>query len=149
MAARESFADERCKAGRRAVTRAQGAVTSIDTRIVPTVYVLAMAALVYGLAALDRELAPVAAFCLLLVAGAVQVAGGFSVGRWSSLALGVIPVLLAAAATGPGSPFFAAVLVLMVFPGTPLIGLGVWARRRHDEARDPSPDAWLYGERAE
>jgi hypothetical protein len=123
-------------------------VTRIDTRAVPTLYVLLMAAWVYGFAAIDRELPPLLVFALLLAGGAVQVGAGFLIGRWAALGLGCVPVLLAAAASGAGSPLFAALVVLMAFPGTPLIGVGVWVRRWRDETRDDSPDSWLYGERA-
>jgi hypothetical protein len=123
-------------------------VNRIDTRNAPTLYVLLMAAWVYGFAAIDRELPPLLVFVLLLVGGAAQVAVGFVIGRWEALGLAVVPVLLSAAVAGPGSGLFVSLVVLMVFPGGPLIGGGVWARRWRDEMTDDSPDAWLYGERS-
>lgn len=121
-------------------------MTRIDPRKVPAFYVLTMAVWVYGFAILDRSPPALAAFVALLLAGAVQVGAGFAVGRWGALTLGVVPMLLAFAAAGPGSTLWTTVFVLMVFPGTPLIGLGVHLRHRFAEQHDDSPDGWLYGE---
>jgi hypothetical protein len=134
------------KAGRRAAEKGLRRVHRIDTRTAPTLYVIVMAAWVYGFAAVDRELPALFVFVLLLVAGAVQVGVGYLVGRWEAVGLAAIPILLAAAVSGLGSGLFVALVVLMVFPGAPLIAGGVWARRWHEEASDDSPDAWLYGE---
>jgi hypothetical protein len=122
-------------------------VIRIDTRFVPSLYVIAMGAWVHGFAALDRELPPLLTFLVLLVAAGLQVAVGYAIGRWGALGLALVPIALATGVSGVGAPLFVALVVLMAFPGTPLIGLGVWARRWRDETSDDSPDAWLYGER--
>jgi hypothetical protein len=119
----------------------------IDTRTIPTLYVLLMGAWVYGFAALDDSLPPLVVFALLLVAGAIQVAAGLGLGRWEALALAVVPVAIALAAAGRDSTLWVTVTVLMVFPGGPLIAVGILLRGWLAERADDSPDSWLYGER--
>ncbi len=119
---------------------------ALDARRAPTLYILAMAVWIYGFAAADRSLPAVVVFLALVAAGAVQVGAGYAIGRWGALALGVAPVVLAIAVSGADSMLWTTVLVLSVFPGTPLIGLGVYLRRRWEERNDRSPDSWLYGE---
>jgi len=106
-----------------------------------------MAGWVYGFANADADLPAVLVFVLLLGAGAVQVAAGYAIGRWEALLLGVVPVLLALAASGTGSSLWLTLVLLMVFPGAPLIALGVVLRRWAVERDDTSPDGWLFGER--
>jgi hypothetical protein len=118
----------------------------IDPRKAPTYYILVMALWVYGFAAIDRDLPAPVMFLSLLAAGAVQVGLGYALGRWEAIVLAAVPVLLALAAAGRASSLWLTVFVLMVFPGGPLIALGVYARRWHAEKHDDSPDAWLYGE---
>jgi predicted transporter len=105
-----------------------------------------MALWIYGFAALNRPLPAVAVFLALLAAAAVQVVAGYAIGRWGALALGAAPVVIALAAAGVHSTLWTTVVVLTVFPGVPLIGLGVYLRRRWEERNDRRPDAWLYGE---
>ena len=118
----------------------------IDPRKAPTYYILVMALWVYGFAALDRDLPAALMFIALLVAGAAQVGLGYAIGRWEAIGLAVVPVLLALAAGGRDSSLWVTVAVLMVFPGGPLVALGVYARHLHAERHDDSPDAWLYGD---
>jgi hypothetical protein len=118
----------------------------IDPRKVPTLYVIAMAAWIYGFAAADRSLPALVVFVLLLMGAAVQVWAGFEIGRWEAIGLAVVPVLLAVAAAGIDSSLWTTIVILMVFPGGPLIGLGVYLRRLEEERNDRSPDSWLYGE---
>jgi hypothetical protein len=108
--------------------------------------VIIMAAWIFGFAATDRSLPALAIFVLLLLGAAVQVAAGFSIGRWEALALAVVPVLLAVAAAGRDSNLWTTLVILMIFPGAPLIALGVWLRHLEEERNDRSPDSWLYGE---
>ena len=105
-----------------------------------------MAAWVYGFASSQRQLSPWLVFVLLLGAGAAQVGAGFLIGRWEALALAAVPVLLGAAASGAGSTLCVTLVLLMVFPGAPLIGGGVWLRGWLEERGDHSPDSWLYGD---
>jgi hypothetical protein len=107
-----------------------------------------MAAWVYGFANSDRQLSPWLVFLLLLGAGAIQVGGGYLIGRWEALALAVVPILLAAAASGIGSTLWVTLVLLMIFPGGPLIAAGVWLRSWNEERDDHSPDSWLYGDNA-
>lgn len=132
-------------AGRRAAHNWRR-VPRLDPRKVPTLYVIVMAAWIYGFAAADRTLPALAVFVLLLVGAGVQVWAGFSIGRWEAIALAVVPVLLAVAAAGIASSLWTTLVILMVFPGGPLIGLGVYLRQAENERSDRSPDAWLYGE---
>jgi hypothetical protein len=120
--------------------------TTIDPRKAPALYALAMGLFVGGFALLDGTPPALLAFVALLVAGAVQVGAGFVIGRWGALALGAVPIVFALAAAGPGSTLWTTVFVLMVFPGTPLIGAGVHLRRQLAERHDDSPDGWLYGD---
>jgi hypothetical protein len=121
-------------------------VPIFDLRKVPTYYVIVMAVWIYGFAATNRSLPALAVFLLLLAGGAVQVAAGYAIGRWEAVALAVVPVLIAVAAAGVDSSLWTTLVILMVFPGGPLIGLGVYLRHMHDEQNDRSPDGWLYGE---
>ena len=136
------------KAGRRAATVARR-VTTIDTRRAPTAYIVLMAMWVYGFANADAELPALLVFVLLLGAGAVQVAAGYVLGRWWALSLAAVPVLLGLAASGTGSSLWVTLVLLMIFPGAPLIALGVVLRGWVAEREDASPDGWLFGERPE
>jgi hypothetical protein len=122
-------------------------VTRIDTRTAPPAYIAAMAIWVYGFVHAGDSLPAVVVFVLLLAAGAMQLAVGYLVGRWEALALAAAPVLIALAAAGTDSSLWVTVLLLMVFPGAPLLAFGVVLRGWVAERHDPSPDGWLYGER--
>lgn len=119
---------------------------ALDARRAPTFYIVAMAVWIYGFAAANRSLPAVAVFLALLAAAAVQVLAGYAIGRWGALLLGLAPIVIALAVAGFDSTLWSTVVVLTVFPGVPLIGLGVYLRRRWEERNDRSPDAWLYGE---
>ena len=140
--------DRKTEAGRRAATVGRRVMT-IETRRAPTAYIVLMALWVYGFANADAELPAVLVFVLLLGAGAVQVAAGYAVGRWAALSLAVVPVLLALAASGTRSSLWLTLVLLMTFPGAPLIALGVVLRGWAAERKDASPDGWLFGERPE
>jgi len=118
----------------------------LDARRAPTFYIVGMGLWIYGFAAADRSLPAVLVFLALLAAGAVQVGAGYAIGRWGALALGAAPIVIALAVSGVSSTLWTTVVVQTVFPGVPLIGLGVYLRRRWEERNDRSPDAWLYGE---
>jgi hypothetical protein len=120
--------------------------TLIDPRKAPALYALAMGLFVGGFALLDRTPPAFLAFVVLLLAGVLQIGAGFVIGRWGALGLGAVPILFAVAAAGPGSTLWTTVFVLMVFPGTPLIGAGVHLRHHLAEQHDDSPDNWLYGD---
>lgn len=124
-------------------------VTTIDTRRAPTAYIILMALWVYGFANADAELPAILVFVLLLAAGAVQVAAGYAIGRWEALSLALVPILLALAASGTESSLWLTLVLLMIFPGAPLIAVGVVLRRWAAEREDASPDGWLFGERPE
>ena len=123
-------------------------MTRFNPRTAPTWYVVLMAAWVYGFANSDRALPALLVFVLLLGAGAIQVAAGYLIARWEALALAAVPMLLGAAASGIGSTLWVTLVLLMIFPGAPLIGGGVWLSAWLDERGDRSPDSWLYGENA-
>ncbi len=122
-------------------------MSRMDSRTAPTWYIVLMAVWVYGFANVDRHLPALLVFVLLVAAAAIQVAAGYSVGRWGALALAGVPVILALAASGLDSSLWVTLVLLMVFPGAPLIALGVYLRGWLDERDDRSPDGWLYGER--
>jgi hypothetical protein len=123
-------------------------VTTFNTRTASTWYVLLMAVWIYGFANSHRALPALVVFVLLLGAGAIQVGAGYLIGRWEALALAAVPILLATAASGFGSTLWVTLVLLMIFPGAPLIGVGVWLSSWLEERGDRSPDSWLYGDNA-
>lgn len=123
-------------------------MTRFNARTAPTWYVVLMAVWVYGFANSDRALPALVVFVLLLGAGAIQIAAGYLIGRWEALALAAVPILLATAASGFGSTLWVTLVLLMIFPGAPLIGVGVWLSGWLEERGDRSPDSWLYGDNA-
>lgn len=122
-------------------------MSQLNTRTAATWYVLLMTLWVYGFGLINRQLPALAVFLLLMAAGAIHVGAGYLIGRWEALALAPVPVLLALAIGGLGSSLWVTLLLLMVFPGAPLIAAGVYFGLWQEERDDRSPDSWLYGER--
>lgn len=119
------------------------AISRINRRNAPTLYVLAMAAWVYGFAASGREIPSWVVVPLLLLPVAVHVGAGYVIGRWEALALAAVPVVLAVAAAGFGNALWIFLVLLMVFPGAPLIAAGVALRQWRDPDDDPADDLWF------
>jgi hypothetical protein len=124
-------------------------MSRFNTRNAATWYVLLMAVWVYGFGLIDRQLPALLVFLLLLAAGAIHVGAGYLIGRWQAVALAAVPVALAVAISGTGSSLWVTLLLLMFFPGAPLIGAGVYFAMWQAERDDRSPDSWLYGENPE
>ena len=118
----------------------------IDPRKVPTLYVIAMAAWIYGFAAADRSLPALVVFVLLLMGAAVQVWVGFEIGRWEAIGLAVVPVLLAVAAAGIDSSLWTTHRHPHGLPGRPAHRPRRVPAHLDEERNDRSPDSWLYGE---
>jgi hypothetical protein len=83
----------------------------------------------YGFANLDRGLpAPVIALLLVLPV-AVHFGVGFAIGHEKALLLACYPPFLALIGPGLAALLWAPLLMLMVFPGAPLIFAGSYLRR--------------------
>lgn len=104
------------------------------------VYVGFMGLWVYGFANTERDLPGLAVFLLLLVPIFVHVGAGFVIARQEALYLACFPPALALLGPGIASGLWLSLLLLMIFPGAPLIaagfGLRVWMER------DEGDDAW-------
>jgi hypothetical protein len=93
-------------------------------------YVGFMAVWTYGVAAQDRHIPQLIALVLLALPVVVHVVVGFAVGRIEVLWLAAFPPALALLGPGIAHSVLAVTLViLMIFPGAPLLALGVGARR--------------------
>jgi hypothetical protein len=98
---------------------------------------------ILGFAGTDHPLPSVVVLFLLVLPAAVHFALGYVVRDWWALYLVGVPVVVAAIAGGLPSALWAAVVLLTMFPGAPLVALGVFVRERL-EKRDPSyVDPWL------
>jgi hypothetical protein len=98
---------------------------------------------ILGFAGTDHPLPSVVVLFLLVLPAAVHFALGYVVRDWWALYLVAVPVVVAAIAGGLPSALWAAVVLLTMFPGAPLVALGVFVRERL-EKRDPSyVDPWL------
>ena len=122
-------------------------MSQLNTRTAATWYVLLMALWVYGFGVIDRQLPALVVFVVLLGAAAIHVGAGYLLARWEAIGLAAVPVLLAIAIAGLGSSLWVTILLLMVFPGAPLIAAGVYFSLWQADRDDRSPDSWLYGER--
>lgn len=116
----------------------------INPRTAPTIYIVFMAVWVYGFAGAHWSLPAPAVFLLLLLPALVHFGLGYVVARWEALSLAAVPVLLALAASGFHSLLWISLVLLMIFPGAPLIAAGVYVREWQKWREDPSSDAWLY-----
>ena len=118
-------------------------MTAINRRTAPSIYVVLMGAWVYGFAASDHD-PPAALVALLFVLpGALHVAVGYVVGRFEAMALAAVPVVLAVAASGFGSPLWVVLFLLAIFPGAPLVAGGVYLRRWREQPEDPADHLWF------
>jgi hypothetical protein len=98
---------------------------------------------ILGFAGTDHPLPSAVVLFLLVLPAAVHFALGYVVRDWWALYLVAVPVVVAAIAGGLPSALWAAVVLLTMFPGAPLVALGVFVRERL-EKRDPSyVDPWL------
>lgn len=116
---REGLAEraERYPAGPRTYLRAAG------------LYLGFMAAWTYGFANASYDLPGALVFVLLVVPCLVHAGVGFAVGRHEALWLAAFPPALAFLAPGMAPILAFTLVLLMIFPGAPLLLLGIVARR--------------------
>lgn len=106
-------------------------------------YGLFMTFWILGFASQDHALPSVAVLLLLLLPAVANFGVGYVIRDWWALYLAAVPVIVAAMAGGLPSALWAAVVLLTMFPGAPLIAAGVYVREWL-ERRDPSyVDPWL------
>ena len=92
----------------------------------------------------SAHLLPAALVALLFVLpGALHVAVGYVVGRFEAMALAAVPVVLAVAASGFGSPLWVVRFLLATSPGAPLVAGGVYLRRWREQPEDPADHLWF------
>lgn len=113
-------------------------MTELTDRFAPTrstyvravlAYVGFMTAWIYGFANLERDLPSLLVFLLLLLPIFIHLGAGFVIGRLEALYLACFPPLLALVGPGLALPLWAPLLILMIFPGAPLIAAGHFLRR--------------------
>jgi hypothetical protein len=95
-------------------------------------YAAFMAAWIYGFADLGSNLPGIAVFVLLLLPTFVHVGVGFTIGRNEALYLAAFPPALALFGPALDASLWPALVMLMLFPGAPLILLGIFLRNRYD-----------------
>lgn len=119
-------------------------IKQMSARTGALVYAGAMTVWVLGFARSDYELPALVGLVLLLLPALLHFGVGYVVAEWWALYLAGVPILVAAVAGGSlPSPLWVAVVLLMAFPGAPLMALGVYVREWL-ERRDPSyVDPWL------
>lgn len=92
-------------------------------------YLAFMAAWTYGFANARYDLPGVLVFVLLVLPCVLHAGVGFAVGRHEALWLAAFPPALAFLAPGMASILAFTLVLLMIFPGAPLLLLGIVARR--------------------
>lgn len=106
-------------------------------------YGIFMTLWILGFASQDHALPSPVVLALLLLPAIVHFGLGYIVRDWWALYLVAVPVIVSAMADGLPSPLWAAVVLLTMFPGAPLVAAGVYVRDWL-ERRDPSyVDPWL------
>lgn len=93
------------------------------------IYLGFMTAWMYGFANAQYGLPGPAVFFLLILPCLVHAGIGFAVGRHEGLWLAAFPPALAFVAPGMGTVLAFTLVMLMIFPGAPLLLLGIVARR--------------------
>jgi hypothetical protein len=105
---------------------------------VVAVYVGFMALWIYGFANTELHLPGILVFLLLVAPIVIHLWAGFAVGRQEVLYLACFPPVFALLAPGVAGGLWLSLLLLMIFPGAPLLaagfGLRAWSERdRTDE----------------
>ena len=94
------------------------------------VYLAFMTAWVYGFANTEREVPGIVMFVALVLPMFLHFAIGFAVPRQETFALLAFPPLLAIVGPGVNTLLWVPLVMMMVFPGAPLVLLGLFLRRR-------------------
>jgi hypothetical protein len=87
---------------------------------------------VYGFANTEEHVPGILIFFGLLGAMLVHFGAGFAIPRQETFALLAFPPLLAILGPGVNSVLWVPLVLMMVFPGAPLVLLGLWLRNRLD-----------------
>jgi hypothetical protein len=87
---------------------------------------------VYGFANSEEHVPGILIFFGLLGAMLVHFGAGFAIPRQETFALLAFPPLLAILGPGVNSLLWVPLVLMMVFPGAPLVLLGLWLRNRLD-----------------
>jgi hypothetical protein len=99
-----------------------------------------MTAWTYGFANIDRDLATPLVALLLVLPVVVHLGVGFAIGHEKALLLACYPPFLALIGPGLASLLWAPLLMLMIFPGAPLIFVGSYLRRWSSEPQQQWDD---------
>jgi uncharacterized membrane protein AbrB (regulator of aidB expression) len=103
-------------------------------------YMAFMAAWIYGFANSQHDLPTIAVLALLLVAVLVHFGVGIAIGRQEAALLACFPPVLALVGPGLDDSLWMALVMLMMFPGGPLIFAGHYVRRTIEE---PKTEEWF------
>jgi hypothetical protein len=95
-------------------------------------YLSFMTVWVYGFANTEEHVPGILIFFGLLGAMLVHFGAGFAIPRQETFALLAFPPLLAILGPGVNSLLWVPLVLMMVFPGAPLVLLGLWLRNRID-----------------
>jgi hypothetical protein len=96
------------------------------------VYLAFMTVWVYGFANTQEHVPGILVFFGLLGAMLVHFGAGFSMPRQETFALLAFPPFLALVGPGVNSLLWVPLVLMMVFPGAPLVLLGLFLRNRAD-----------------
>jgi hypothetical protein len=91
-----------------------------------------MAVWVYAFANTERHVPGLVIFLALMAGMLVHFGAGFAMPRQETFALLAFPPLLAILGPGVNSLLWVPLVLMMVFPGAPLVLLGLWLRNRMD-----------------
>jgi hypothetical protein len=95
-------------------------------------YLAFMTLWVYAFANTERHVPGLFILVALVAAMAVHFGAGFAMPRQETFALLAFPPLLALLGPGVNSLLWVPLVLMMVFPGAPLVLLGLWLRNHLD-----------------
>jgi hypothetical protein len=95
-------------------------------------YLAFMTVWVYAFANTQRHVPGLVIFLALMAGMFVHFGAGFAIPRQETFALLAFSPLLAILGPGVNSVLWVPLVLMMVFPGTPLVLLGLWLRNRLD-----------------
>ena len=94
------------------------------------IYLAFMTLWVYGFANTERHVPGIAILLALVLGMVVHFVTGFAMPRQETFALLAFPPLLALVGPGVNMVLWVPIVMMMVFPGAPLVLLGLFLRRR-------------------
>lgn len=94
------------------------------------IYLGFMTLWVYGFANTERHVPGIAILLALVLGMVVHFVTGFAMPRQETFALLAFPPLLALVGPGVNMVLWVPIVMMMVFPGAPLVLLGLFLRRR-------------------